>query len=98
MYVLSSNVTADTGYTYQCLFLSTNKLLSMNMKYRVITIHPGKRHYCISYIMSVYYGWSCRSWDSRPTDVGKDQMFNLCTTLKMNNAHTISYDGKILAS
>ena len=97
--MLSSNLTAGTRYTYQCLFLSTNKLLSTNMKYRVITINPGQTHYCISYIMSVYNGWSCRGWDSRPTtDTDKDQMLHLSTTLKMNNAHTISYDGKILAS
>ena len=41
--MLSSNVTADTTYTDQCFFRPTNKLLSMNMKYRVITTNPGKK-------------------------------------------------------
>ena len=97
MYI-SSILTAGTGYTYQCLFLPTNKLLSMNMKYRVITINPGKMHYCINYIMSVYNGWSCRSWDSRPTDADNGKMLHPSTTLKTNNAHKMSYNGKILAS
>ena len=65
--MLSSNITAHTGYTYQCPFLPTN-------------------------------GSICRGWDKRITDADKAQILHLSTTLKTNNAHKSSYDGKSLAS